>query len=40
MDPATLFEREALAEEISARLELPPADTGERDEDNESDSPT
>lgn len=40
MAPATLFEREALAEEIAARLELPPADTGEGDEDNGSDSPT
>ncbi len=40
MDPATLFEREALAEEIAARLELPPADTGAGDEDNGSDSPT
>ena len=40
MGPATLFEREALAEEIAARLELPPADTGEGDEDNGSNSPT
>jgi predicted nucleic acid-binding protein len=40
MDAATLFEREALAEEIAARLELPPADIGGGDEDNGSDSPT
>jgi predicted nucleic acid-binding protein len=40
MDPATLFEREALAEEIAARLELPPADTGEGDGDNGSNNPT
>lgn len=40
MDPATLFEREALAEEIAARLELPRDATGEGDRDNDSDSPT
>ena len=40
MDPATLFEREALAEEIAARLELPRDVTGEGDRDNGSDSPT
>jgi predicted nucleic acid-binding protein len=40
MDPATLFEREALAEEIAAHLELPPADTEEGNEDNGSNSPT
>jgi len=40
MDPATLFEREALAEEIAARLELPRDATGEGDRNNGSDSPT
>jgi predicted nucleic acid-binding protein len=40
MDLATLFEREALAEEIATRLELPCDATGEGDRDNGSDSPT
>jgi hypothetical protein len=40
MDPATLFEREALAEEIAARLGLPRDATGKGDKDNGSNSPT